>query len=152
MEASVQEVRKGRAASRKDNWRTRLEKREGICENGPYTLQDGQKTKRKCMEKAIRKKKVVGSNGRFTMDLKWLRKDGMGTFSEILRNMVGEQWENWVDDNVWLEFLKFGYVQGWYVPDLKDQDREGGLIRERERYVRRVQRVFEIKKFGAGEF
>lgn len=49
-----------------------------------------------------------------------------------------------------MEFVKSRYVLGRYVPELKDQGREGSFIKEEGRYERRVERIFRTVEFGGG--
>lgn len=70
-------------------------------------------------------KRWEGANGPGEVSVK----EYDGTFVGLLRNTVGERCGKWVNDDVGLEFVKSGYVLEGYVPELKDRDEKGGLIK-----------------------
>lgn len=84
-------------ASKKEKQWYLVEMRDQICRSTSLLVREERKTTLQRMERAIRKQEVVESDRRMEMDLvRLLRKDGMGTFVNILRDLVGEQWGRWM--------------------------------------------------------
>lgn len=65
---------------------------------------------------------------------------------------MDEEGRAYVPDNeVLLEFLKYGYILGDYVPTLKHVDVENSCLRESAENKKKLQQVFGIDSFGAAK-
>lgn len=55
-----------------------------------------------------------------------------------------------MDDDIWMKFLKSGYMLTGYMPEVKDKGQEQCFKGERKMYERQVQRAFGTLEFGVG--
>lgn len=65
------------------------------------------------MEKTTTKEKVVAGDGGVAIKVvKNLEKGTLGTFVGLLRNKMGDNWRNWVGNNIQLDFVQSKYALG----------------------------------------
>lgn len=72
----------------------------------------------------------------------------MQSFMVLVHEIAVECEANVLDSELWLAFLRSGYLLGGYIPRLRDADLEKGSIRRPEEYTRRLQRVCATDRFS----